>query len=260
MSMVPQTGIMQLLSKMPQKYPFAFQLPIASIKTWAADYLVQTQVERREEIDVNRSLTFAAFGLLYSGGFQYAVFVKGFTRWFPKAAPFTKLPLRNKMADKAGLKALLGQIAAHSAVSTCAYLPMYYCLKEFVSERDKPREDQASPTQVVRAALTKYRTNFIADNLAIQGFWIPADVLIFGLCPMWARMPVQHTTSLGWTMILSSLRGSSDQHVDPKSFTKASDQIQRSPTLWERAEPWRHRDGIHHRGSTLSVFCANPLF
>ena len=90
MSMVPQTGIMQFLSSLPQvtgfihlwacsdlnhlqKYPFAFQLPIASIKTWAADYLVQTQVERREEIDVNRSLTFAAFGLLYSGGFQYAV-------------------------------------------------------------------------------------------------------------------------------------------------------------------------------------------
>jgi len=48
-------------------------MPIAGFKTWAADYLVQTQIEGREKIDTNRSLTFLAFGLLYSGGFQYAV-------------------------------------------------------------------------------------------------------------------------------------------------------------------------------------------
>jgi len=138
------------------------------------------------------------------------VFVRGFTKWFPNAAPFTQLPWRLKLRDTAGQKALVGQILGHSVISAFGYLPSYYVLKEVVAQRDQPPEKQLPVTGVLSAALAKYRRNFGSDNLAIQGYWIPADAIIFGLLPMWARMPVQHTTSLGWTMILSATRGTAE--------------------------------------------------
>jgi hypothetical protein len=46
---------MGILSRIPQAHPFKFQLALASFKTWAADYIVQTTVEGREKIDWKRS-------------------------------------------------------------------------------------------------------------------------------------------------------------------------------------------------------------
>jgi hypothetical protein len=194
------------LARIPQSHPFRFQLVLASFKTWAADYIVQTTVEQREEIDWKRSAVFLTFGAVYSGGVQYAIFVNGFSKWFPSTVRFTQLPLRKKLKDVAGQLDLVKQIAAHAAMSTLLYLPTYYTVKEAIQGAD-PLEGQRTPVQTVVGAMHKYKDNFWSDNIAIQAFWCPMDILIFGMLPMWARMPMQHTSALIWTMILSKMRG-----------------------------------------------------
>ena len=59
------------LLKLPQAQPFLFGAGFSCCKTAFADYLVQTQIERREKYDYKRTAAFASFGLVYLGGFQY---------------------------------------------------------------------------------------------------------------------------------------------------------------------------------------------
>ena len=219
-----------MIRGVPMQHPFKFQLVLATFKTWAADYIVQTQVERCEHVDWKRSAVFACFGALYSGGFQYVVFVKGFARWFPHAVPFTKLSLAEKLRHRAGQLDLVKQIAGHAFMSTVCYLPIYYTIKEVIAGdqgqgqlerrggvdvKGVGQEGRRSVTTVVSSAMVKYRSNFWEDNIVIQGFWMPMDIILFGLLPMWARMPAQHTSALAWTMILSLMRGSTEEPTQP---------------------------------------------
>ena len=44
--------------------------------------------------------------------------------------------------------------------------------------------------------------------------WIPATFMNFAFSPMWLRIPVVASTSLIWTIILSSMRGGSEVPVE----------------------------------------------
>jgi len=61
---------MSLLSRLlsfPKRRPVLFGVGFSASKTSFADYLVQRYVEKREEIDLKRNLTFGLFGLGYLG-------------------------------------------------------------------------------------------------------------------------------------------------------------------------------------------------
>lgn len=201
---------MRALLYIPKTYPFRTQLFLACVKTWGADYIVQKAVEKREDIDIKRSLVFFVFGALYSGGLQYAIFINGFSRWFPASVRFASLSLPQKLRDVPGLKDLGKQISVHAAMSTFLYLPLYYVIKESIQG-----EKATTAMETIELGMSKYKANFWQDNITIQGFWCPMDVIIFGMLPMWARMPIQHTSALAWTMILSMLRGAAIPDEDP---------------------------------------------
>jgi hypothetical protein len=154
------------------------------------------------------------FGAIYSGGVQYAIFVNGFAAWFPSSVRFTQLPFRKKLTDRAGQIDLVKQITSHAAMSTLLYLPIYYTVKEAI-QGESAADDTRTTAQTFSKAMQKYKDNFWKDNLAIQSFWCPADIIIFGMLPMWARMPMQHTSALAWTMILSTMRGDATAKPSP---------------------------------------------
>jgi hypothetical protein len=51
----------------PKRHPVLFGLGFSCSKTSFADFLVQRYVEKREELDWRRNLTFGLFGLGYLG-------------------------------------------------------------------------------------------------------------------------------------------------------------------------------------------------
>jgi hypothetical protein len=58
---------LETLLSFPKKKPLVFGLGFSCVKTSFADFLVQRYVEKREELDVRRNLTFGLFGLGYLG-------------------------------------------------------------------------------------------------------------------------------------------------------------------------------------------------
>jgi hypothetical protein len=97
-------------TQIPAKYPFAFGVGLSCVKTSFSDLLVQKVVERREEVDWKRNAAFAAFGFVYLGGVQYALYVPIFSRLFPQASKFAAKPLRAKLRDFKGMAQLIGQV------------------------------------------------------------------------------------------------------------------------------------------------------
>ena len=51
-----------------QRYPFAFGVGVSAVKTSAADYLAQTVVEGKKDIDKRRNFLFFCWGAAYLGG------------------------------------------------------------------------------------------------------------------------------------------------------------------------------------------------
>ena len=78
---------------------------------------------------------------------------------------------------------------------------MYYTLKEAVNNFDAFLR---SPRSVASTAVAKYwKNNFdtsnkegmLTDWIAFWKIWVVGDIVVFGFCPMWARLPVNHIFS-----------------------------------------------------------------
>ena len=80
------------LFSIPKKYPFTCQLLTATVKTSAADVVVQTIVEKKRlsELDLRRNFIFVFFGLTYLGGFQWYLLINKYRQWFPSMDRFGK--------------------------------------------------------------------------------------------------------------------------------------------------------------------------
>ena len=190
-------------ARLGQKFPFAFNLGVATTKTSAADVLTQTVVERKSfgDIDWKRNASFAVFGFAYLGGFQYWLQVNMFSRWFAGAREFTELSFRAKLKDTAGLVTTGKQIAFDILLHMpFMYFPTFYCVKEAVQGPEG--------SNVVLDGLGHWKTNFVTDQKACVSVWLPADLVIFS-APMWLRLPSRHVVSFGWTAYVSFLRGGS---------------------------------------------------
>ena len=100
------------LSSVPAKYPLAFGVAFSGFKTSLSDLLVQKVVEQKEWTDINwkRNGAFAAFGFVYLGGIQYALYVPIFGRVFPQAAAFATKDLASKLKDTVGMFQLVAQV------------------------------------------------------------------------------------------------------------------------------------------------------
>eukprot|EP00729_Bicosta_minor_P007519 gene7519-31562_t len=149
---------------MIEKYPFISQVLIATVKTSAADVIVQMVVERKEfgEIDWRRNLLFATFGCLYLGGAGHFFYITAFGRIFgvKEMAKFCNQGWRAKLQNRAGLKAVFGQVAADCLIIQ----PVFYWPGEPFSA-------------VLDRFLARYKTTFWEDNFGMTYFWVPANII-----------------------------------------------------------------------------------
>eukprot|EP00750_Incisomonas_marina_P012018 INCI16490.1.p2 GENE.INCI16490.1~~INCI16490.1.p2 ORF type:complete len:329 (-),score=56.44 INCI16490.1:114-1100(-) len=204
-------GILQF----PKEHPFATNIIIATIKTSLCDILVQKYVENKEVVDWRRVSVFTAFGCLYLGFFQWAIYVTLFGRLFPGMAKFANMPFKDKLKDTRGMLNVVGQTAFDNFLHyTFIYFPVFYVFKESIQGTGYEK----TIASVTGKSLGKYRENFLEDNTKIWGLWIPGDLVIYAV-PMWLRLPLNHALSFIWTCYLSFLRG------DRSDSTKSAEEV-----------------------------------
>eukprot|EP00638_Chattonella_subsalsa_P002131 CAMPEP_0117758820 /NCGR_PEP_ID=MMETSP0947-20121206/15633_1 /TAXON_ID=44440 /ORGANISM="Chattonella subsalsa, Strain CCMP2191" /LENGTH=280 /DNA_ID=CAMNT_0005579135 /DNA_START=95 /DNA_END=937 /DNA_ORIENTATION=- len=184
-----------------QRFPFANNIMIATLKTAAADLLAQTVIAQVPlgEIDLQRSFLFCLFGAIYLGGFQYLYQVQIFKRLFD-VDKFTSQSWTEKLQDGPGLRALAAQTALDLTVLTIVYLPTFYIFKASVFS------GSGDPSAWFAAGIENYLTNFYKDEFDLIRVWAPADLICFSV-PLYLRLPVRHVVSFVWTAYLSFARG-----------------------------------------------------
>jgi len=195
-------GLWGAIKTFPQRKPVMTNIIIATVKTAAADAIVQSAEGKNtfDTFDFKRNAVFTAFGFGYLGVAQWFIYVTVFTRLCPHAVRFSNLSMADKMKDKLGQKDLVKQILYDNFVHyTFIYWPVFYCFKELI-------QGSGFGMDTVQAAMSKYWNNCVTDNLAMWGLWIPMDVVIYAV-PVWLRLPMNHAVSAAWCVILSWMRG-----------------------------------------------------
>lgn len=205
-----------------KKHPVIFGCSISALKTSSSDFVAQTVIEKKDSVDWRRNSVFFAWGLLYLGGVQYFIYVRLFAhRLFPGAASFAAKPIREKIADKAGQKAVIQQVFLDQFVHHPFFLfPAFYQVKEFI-EGGKPED-----------ALRKCWKNWREDCMVCWSIWVPAFLVNFSFCPIWMRVPFVAVVSFGFTIILSCMRGAQESLPE---LSSSEGSAQRSDSKGERS-------------------------
>ena len=121
---------------------------------------------------------------------------------FPTMERFARASFAEKLRDTAGMVGAAQQVAFDIFFHLpFMYLPVFYAMKESI------QGDRSSIASFIRKGIQTYSMNFWADSKAIFYVWGPADIVVFGLVPMWLRLPVRNLVSFGWTSFLSFRRG-----------------------------------------------------
>ena len=124
-----------------------------------------------------------------------------FKKLWPGMAAFAAQPLREKLSNPAGIRALCGQVAFDNFVHyPLIYFPVFYCFKESI------QGESPDVLTTIPNGLSKYATNAVEDNLSMWALWIPGDIIVYSV-PIWMRLPLNHGLSFIWTCYLSFLRG-----------------------------------------------------
>jgi len=195
-------GLWGAITTFPKRKPYLTNIIVATVKTAFADYLVQTSEGKTsmDTYDFKRTAVFTSFGFAYLGVAQWFVYVTVFTRVCPNAVRFSNLSWAAKLKDRPGQIDLVKQTLLDNFVHyTFIYFPVFYCFKELV-------QGDGIGVHTVKNACAKYYKNCVSDNLAIWALWIPMDLIIYAV-PVWMRLPLNHSVSMVWTMILSWMRG-----------------------------------------------------
>eukprot|EP00927_Polykrikos_kofoidii_P014595 TRINITY_DN1641_c0_g1_i2.p1 TRINITY_DN1641_c0_g1~~TRINITY_DN1641_c0_g1_i2.p1 ORF type:complete len:261 (-),score=35.10 TRINITY_DN1641_c0_g1_i2:49-831(-) len=198
---VTYSGLWGAITTFPKRKPYATNIIIATVKTSAADLVIQT-AEGKDSIDWKRNAVFTTFGFIYLGALQWFIYVTAFSRLCPNAIKFANMPWAEKLKFRAGQIDLLKQTALDNFVHyTFIYFPVFYMFKESIQG-----ESNKSFVDTVGSALNKYKSNFMQDNMAMWALWVPFDLIIYAV-PIWMRLPLNHGVSFVWTCILSWMRG-----------------------------------------------------
>ena len=179
--------------------PFTFGLVTATVKTAAADAVTQRYIEGNDCIDVRRVGVFTIFGFWYLGAFQYLLYVKAFSRWFPRAQAFGEhATLAARLRDREGLRDLAKQVFVGNFVHIpFCFLPCFYLTQEVTTHGS-----QASAAR----AMAGYKSNIWDDCASAWAIWIPGHAIFFSV-PLWLRLPVNHAMSFCYVCVLSVMRG-----------------------------------------------------
>ena len=190
-----------------RSYPFSLSLFTATSKTAAADVLTQLYLEpsgseggsNSAQLSLRRVCVFTVFGFWYLGGFQYWLYVRCFSRWFPSAKTFGEhASIAARLNDRKGLIDLAKQVAVGNFLHIpFLFLPSFYMTQEICTHGY-----DASPLE----ALQSFRLNLWKDCMAAWSIWIPGHAIFFSV-PLWLRLPVNHAMSFCYVCVLSFTRG-----------------------------------------------------
>lgn len=185
------------------------------LKTSAADYFAQKVIEQRKEIDWRRHAMFCSFGFAYLGIWQYYLYNRLFAVW---CAPLTKAVGH---IGAAPIKTLIDQGLHHPFV----YFPAFYLCKGAVEGRP------------VSVSLQKYWEDLWPNLKALWMVWVPAQLFNFGMVPMHLRIPFVAAVSFVWTVIISNMRGSLEDHVTvtPTAMAVAAEPASSSSSMGSQA-------------------------
>jgi len=201
---VQYTTLWEELLTLPMRKPRSFNVVVATAKTWLADIVVQSAEVRagaKARVDWNRNRAFALFGFFYVGLLQWFLYVSFMAYVAPSAIVFSNEPWQVKLHDWRGQEDLMKQVVVDNLFLTaCIYFPFFYMIKEVATSG-------SLRTRLLVDGLRRYRNNFVSDNVFSMLIWVPGDVIAFA-APMYLRLPLDHTVSFGFTMMLSYRRGS----------------------------------------------------
>jgi hypothetical protein len=184
------------IASIPTRHPFAFGVVISGVKTGGVDAFVQFAVEKKERLDLKRVSTFFVFGSLFTGAWQYMLFVKLMPRLIPGAFVFAAKPMTEKVKDTKGIVGVLQQCFVENAINNpVLYFPCFYMMKEYIDG------------QPLVNGIHRYRKNLYEDVPAIWAVWVPAQLINFSFSPPWFRVPFCAAVSCLWTGYVSYTRG-----------------------------------------------------
>lgn len=207
---------MAFILRIAERFPLGFAVGYGGAKTIAADALVQTYMERREEWDVKRLMVFLSFGFFQVGAVQYGLYVGLCGRLFPGARAFSAMPWRAKLQDPQGMKNLAKQVSLDMLIyHPFCYFPVFYTCKEII------QGDAIGPIDSVQRAITRYIPNALDDLVALWKIFVPVSIIQMGFLPMHLRVPFCATAGFIWCGILSIMRGG--EH--PKSAMPAENKV-----------------------------------
>lgn len=170
-----------------KKHPLITSVAITTIKTAAADLMVQRYIEGNSYKNINwaRNSVFICFGFIYLGCFQYWLYNHIYFFMFPG------ITIKSTIQ-----KVAFDQFIKHPFI----YFPVFYTLKECINEKN-------ININITKNALNKYKINMKQDCIALWSFAMPINTIVFGFIPKHYRLPCIAITSFIWTGILSFYRG-----------------------------------------------------
>jgi hypothetical protein len=193
---VSYSGVFGAIKTFPKRRPFATNLWLTVTLFPLAD--MNMQLIEGGVWDPRRTALFLAFGL-YNGMMWWIVYVRAFSRVFPKAVRFSNLSWAEKLNYPEGAKQFVAQICTDLFV----YVPLWYWPSFYFFKSRVQGESLWS-------VWNNFTTNFIPDNTAQLSYWIPGDILMFA-APAWMRLPISHAVNYGWNVGVSFFRSHMDE-------------------------------------------------
>eukprot|EP00961_Rhodomonas_salina_P292583 3933056-Rhodomonas_salina.1 len=232
-----------LMASLPKRFPFTFAVAYSAAKTVAADLVVQTVIEKREQIDWKRAGVFLGFGTIQVGGGYYFLYNYAFPRFVPSAGTFAAKKFSEKLADVTGQINVVKQVSLEMFVwSPFVYFPVFYLCKESTAERSHRVEEEGTRQREahnpVQRAFHSYSQNIASDMRGFWSVWMPAAFMNFGFMPMHLRVPFTASIGLFYCGYLSASRGTLNAAKADPHLARQGHQMQDARYCRETSLRW----------------------
>jgi len=191
------------IASFPTRHPEILAVLVTSLKTGASDVIAQKlnakrSNEGKKKLDKRRLASFLLYGGLYLGYFQYFLFAKVYSKWFPMAQVFATQSIREKMRDPIGALDVARQVTFEALVHwPWLYIPAFYVVQQTVA----PKGFSLS------SMIEKIRKNWKEDVRLCWKVWIPAAIFNFSSVPLNYQVPFVAFVSLFYMTFFSLRRG-----------------------------------------------------
>ncbi|CAJ1437748.1 unnamed protein product [Effrenium voratum] len=155
------------------------------VMLFTSDLIIQKAVEKKQQIDFRRTAYMSAFGLGFVGFAQHFIY----TSFWPMMLQATGLT---------GIRAVIFQVIGDQGVYMPAlYLPIYYGMKEMACAGQ-------IYLQTALRGVKRCHNNLASDVQMACSYWVPVQVLNFGLMPLTVRVLFMSGAGLLYQLLLGA--------------------------------------------------------